>query len=85
MLLSGPDFIDMEPIRVFFDNIPVNCMVVIESEDKRALCISPRLSKAGQVSVKLERNSIQHDSTFYASKLNIIISCKNSYFVLSRQ
>ena len=83
MLLSGPTFMPTQQISVSFDGTSVDCVIV---DINLAFCISPRLSKAGQVSVKLYIDTIEYDkaTTFYTSKFCIILSSRRYFVALSR-
>lgn len=72
VLISGPTFEVDDDIKVSFYDTEVDCDVL---DQNYAICITPKLTRAGQVSVKLyhESNLYRETTTFYASLLNIPI------------
>ena len=70
ILISGPYFKEDDRITLSFDNFNmVECTYI---NSKESLCITPRLTKIGRVTVKLYQNNSRYEKTtnFYSSKKN---------------
>ena len=64
MVVSGPQFEESDDITCSFDEITVECAYL---DGTSALCISPLLSRVGQVEVEL---------SMFSNSTAIFYSCK---------